>query len=134
MARSGGCYCGEIRYESDGDPIMQAQCHCRECQYITGGSANVFMAVPESGLRFTQGSPKGYSRADLETPVTREFCPNCGTHLLTRSPAMPQAVILKVGSLDDPSEFSPQIAIFTCDQLPFQTIPEGVPSFERVPG
>ena len=134
MSRTGGCYCGQVRYESTGDAMMQAQCHCRECQYITGGSPNVFMAVPDAGLVFTQGETKGFSRDDLEAPVTREFCPNCGTHILTRSPRLEGAVILKVGTLDDPSEFNPQIAIFTCDQQAFHTIPEGVPSFERTPG
>jgi hypothetical protein len=113
---------------------MQAQCHCRECQYVTGGSPNVFMAVSEAGLTFTQGETRAFTRDDLETPVTREFCPNCGTHILTRAPGLPGAVILKVGTLDDPSEFNPQMAIFTCDQQAFHTIPEGVPSFERMPG
>ena len=37
MRLEGGCYCGEVRYVAEGDPMMQAQCHCRECQYITGG-------------------------------------------------------------------------------------------------
>ena len=113
---------------------MQAQCHCRECQYLTGGSANVFMAVPEDGLTFTHGAPKGFTRSDIEGAVTREFCSNCGTHLLTRAPGLPGAVVLKAGTLDDPSECQPQIAIFTCDQQPFQTIPEGVAAFDRFPG
>lgn len=134
MSRTGRCYCGQVRYESTGDPVMQAQCHCRECQYITGGSPNLFMAIPSAGLTFTQGETKSFTRDDLEAPVTREFCPNCGTHILTRAPGMPDAVILKVGSLDDPSEFSPQIAIFTCDQQAFHTIPDGVQGFERFPG
>lgn len=134
MTRTGGCYCGQVRYESVGDPQMQAQCHCRECQYITGGSPNVFMAVPEAGLTFTAGETRSFTRDNLETPVTREFCPNCGTHLLTRAPGLAGAVILKVGSLDDPSEFHPQMAIFTCDKQAFHTIADGLPSFERMPG
>jgi len=80
-----------------------------------------------------QGAPKSFSRDDLPAPVTRDFCANCGTHLLTRSPNLPDAVILKVGSLDDPTEANPAIAIYTCDQLPFQTIPPGVASFEHLP-
>ena len=134
MSRTGRCYCGDVQYESAGDPVMQAQCHCRECQYLTGGSANVFMAVPEEGLTFTQGAHKGFTRSDIEGAVTREFCSNCGTHLLTRAPGLPGAVVLKAGTLDDPSECQPQIAIFTCDQQPFQTIPEGVAAFDRFPG
>ena len=92
------------------------------------------MAVPEDGLSFTQGAPKGFTRSDIEGAVTREFCANCGTHLLTHAPGLPGAVVLKAGTLDDPSECQPQIAIFTCDQQPFQTIPEGVAAFDRFPG
>ena len=59
MTTTGGCYCGEIRYEADGEPVMKGECHCRECQYITGGQANDFMAMPTAGFRYTKGEPKG---------------------------------------------------------------------------
>ena len=36
MKVTGGCYCGALRYEAEGDPIMKGECHCRECQYLTG--------------------------------------------------------------------------------------------------
>ncbi len=42
MQATGGCYCGEIRYEINGALEVTAQCHCRECQYITGGNPAVF--------------------------------------------------------------------------------------------
>ena len=135
MLITGGCYCGRVRYESNGDALMKAQCHCRECQYITGGAPNFFMAVPADGFKITQGETKAFTRSDLEHPVTREFCPNCGTHLLTRSPALASAVILKVGAMDDPSQYSgPDMAIFTCDMQSFHGVPEGVPTFDKVPG
>lgn len=134
MEIEGGCYCGSVRYQAAGQPIFKAQCHCRECQYITGGSANVFMAMPADGFRYTQGEPKGFTRSDLDHAVTREFCPTCGTHLLTRSPQMAEAVILKVGSMDDPGQFGqPQMAIFCCDKQAFHTLPEGLPAFDRLP-
>jgi hypothetical protein len=44
------------------------------------------------------------------------------------------AVILKVGTLDDPSLYgSPQMAIYTIDQQAFHQIPAGIPTFERLP-
>ena len=79
------------------------------------------------------GTPRTFTRSDLESPVTREFCENCGTHLVTRRPDL-AFVILKVGTLDDPSLFGlPQMAIYTLDKQPFHLIPEGVPAFEREP-
>ena len=135
MKISGGCYCGNVRYESSGEPVMKAQCHCRECQYISGGSPNVFVAMPENEFHITKGQTTSFSRSDLESPVTREFCSNCGTQILTRAPVMAGAVILKVGTMDDPSLFEmPQLAIFTCDKQMFHTIPQGLPSFEKLPG
>ena len=134
MALEGGCYCGALRYEVTGDPLFKGQCHCRECQYISGGNPNVLMAVPETGFKYTKGAPKEFRRSDLDTPVTREFCADCGTHILAKAPGVPGAVVLKVGTLDDPAVFgSPQMAIFTIDKQSFHHIPEGVPSFERTP-
>jgi hypothetical protein len=93
------------------------------------------MAFPESGFQYSKGSPKAYRRSDLASPVTREFCGECGTHLLTRAPALPGAVLLKVGTLDDPSIFGmPQMAIFTAEKQSFHLIPPGIPTFERAPG
>ena len=132
---AGGCYCGALRYQATGDALFKGQCHCRECQYITGGQSNVVMAMPESGFKYTKGSPKQFRRKDLQDPVTREFCGECGTHILGKTSRMPGALILKVGTFDDPKVFeAPQLVIFTIDKQPFHHIPEGVPTFERAPG
>jgi len=134
MKLEGGCYCGALRYVAEGDPMMKAQCHCRECQYLTGGSPNVFIAMPIPTFKYTKGTPKQFSRKDLERPVTREFCAECGTHVVTRPQGFP-AVILKVGTLDDPKQFgAPQMAIYMIDTQPFHVVPDGVRTFERLPG
>ncbi|UPT87880.1 GFA family protein [Bradyrhizobium barranii subsp. apii] len=112
MRLEGGCYCGEVRYVAEGDPMMQAQCHCRECQYISGGAPNTFIAMPAAGFSYITGQPKQFTRKDLERAVTREFCAECGTHLVTKVPGLP-AAILKVGTLDEPAQFHPQMAIYT---------------------
>jgi hypothetical protein len=133
MKLEGGCYCGAVRYQAEGKPMLKAQCHCRECQYISGGSPNMFLLMPPDGFSYTKGTPKKFTRSDLEGAVTREFCAECGTHLTTRPPHVP-GVVLKVGTLDDPALFgNPKIAIYTVDKQPFHQIPEGMPTFERLP-
>lgn len=135
MSIGGRCYCGELQYTVEGDPIMKAQCHCRECQYMSGGNASVVMAMPEAGFSYTSGKPAEFTRDDIEGPVTREFCSKCGTQIASRAPGLPGAVLLKVGTLDDPSVYGgPDMAIFTCDAQSFHHVPDGVPSFEKVPG
>lgn len=135
MKVEGGCYCGEVRYVCEGDPVMKAECHCRECQYMTGGGPNFFMMMPTAGFTYVKGQPKTFTRSDLAAPVTREFCPNCGVHMVTRPPGYP-ALVLKVGTMDDPAGQygAPQVAIYTVDKQPFHVIPEGLPCFERLPG
>lgn len=133
MKLEGGCYCGAVRYTAEGEPAMKAQCHCRECQYISGGAPNLFMLMPADGFRYTKGEPKKFTRSDLERPVTREFCAECGTHLITRRPGLP-FVVLKIGTLDEPAKYgTPQMAIFTIDRQPFHHIADGLPAFERLP-
>ena len=133
MKLEGGCYCGKVRYVADGEPMRKGQCHCRECQFITGGAPNMFVVMPSAGFAYTKGAPKQFARSDLENPVTREFCPDCGTHMATRPPGRP-VVVVKVGTLDDPKLYGgPQMAIFTIDKQAFHQIPDGLPTFERMP-
>jgi hypothetical protein len=128
----GGCYCGALRYVVDGEPMLKAQCHCRECQYITGGAPNMFMVMPGDAFRYTKGTAKQFTRKDIPNPVTREFCPECGTHVMTRPPR--GVAVVKVGTLDDPKVYgAPTLAIFTCDKQPFHQIPEGIPAFDKRP-
>jgi hypothetical protein len=134
MKLEGGCYCGQVRYKAEGDPMMKGQCHCRECQFISGGAPNMFIGMPIAGFSYTKGTPKTFTRTDLDRPVTREFCGNCGTPLTSRPPGFP-AVIVKVGTLDDPKMFDgPAMAIYTIDKQSFHHIPSGIPAFERLPG
>ena len=133
MKIEGGCYCKQVRYESVGEIGMRAQCFCRECQFISGGDSVLIMGVAEDGFKVTKGALKAFQRSDLENAVTREFCPNCGTHISTR--AMPGMVMIKIGTLDDPAIFEgPQMAIYTCDKQAYHRVSTDIPSFEKLPG
>tara|TARA_B110000503_G_scaffold32101_2_gene52078 strand:+ start:14152 stop:14559 length:408 start_codon:yes stop_codon:yes gene_type:complete len=135
MKFTGGCYCKKIRYEVDGEPLMKGLCHCRECQYISGGGANVAMAVPSSTFCYTAGEPKSFSRADLDSPVKREFCADCGTSLTSQPPSMPDMVILKVGTMDDPTLYGkPDMAFYCIEKQEYHYLPDDMPTFDRFPG
>jgi hypothetical protein len=133
MNIKGGCYCGSIRYEFEGDVTATFQCHCRECQYFTGGHASAAYVLPQDKFTFVKGSPAKFCRSDLKEPIERFFCADCGTQLVAISPKRPSSFILKVGTTDDPENWIPQFALFTCDKQPYQTLPDSVPSFEKRP-
>ena len=134
MSKEGGCYCGAIRYRTDAEPAVKAQCHCRECQYFAGGSSNLTQGIPEADFSYTKGTPKQFTRSDLDSPVTRDFCGECGTQLVSWSPALPGMALIKIGTLDDPSSFGgAQIAIFTTEKQRFHHIPADVETYDMLP-
>lgn len=133
--RTGGCACGAIRYELTAEPIFQVACHCRACQYASGGAPTLAMGVPESALKITKGEPKFYwSQGDSGAKVGRAFCEACGTPLFSKPELNAGMVVIKVGGLDDPSDFSAQINIYAKDAQPFHHMAEGVPKFDGMPG
>ena len=77
------------------------------CRYLSGGEANTSIVISENNFRFTQGSPT-FESGDLEK--------NCGTHICVKSPPRPGMLVLKIGTLDDHSWFSPQSAIYCIDK------------------
>ena len=133
MELKGGCYCGEVGYEISGELQACFQCHCRECQYITGGNPNAVMVFSQEDFKFIKGNPSVFARSDLDTPVNRYFCKSCGTAIGSISPSRPESFIVKIGTLDDPGVFDPKFAIFTCDIQDFHHIPEGLQSFDKRP-
>ena len=93
VARTGGCLCGGVRYESVGEPLFSLLCHCRDCQHQSGSAYVAAMRVPAAGFRVTQGEPKLYvSASDAGNRVTRAFCPECGCPLFIRVSARPDIV------------------------------------------
>jgi len=131
---TGGYYCGEVRYQCEGPPVMRGQCYCRTCQMISGGAGNLFMAVGAQGFKFTKGAPRAFNKNDRPGSPTRHFCPGCGVHLTARSELAPGAVLIKIGTLDDPSVFEgPQLVTWTSEMQTFHLLPPGVPAYAEFP-
>jgi hypothetical protein len=130
----GRCYCGALKYEVTAAPVWKLQCHCRECQYISGGGPNFAMAVPLDGFAFVEGTPAKFKRDDIEGARTRQFCGTCGTHILTLLPGR-DYLVLKAGTLDDPAADygDADFAIFMKDAQPFHVVAEGKPCFHDLP-
>ena len=40
--RTGGCNCGEVGFQVEGEPIRVGACHCQICRKDTGSSSNFF--------------------------------------------------------------------------------------------
>ena len=130
--RSGGCQCGEVRYESAGQPLAVYVCHCRECQKQSASAFGMSLEVPRAGLRVTRGAPKYWMRAaDSGRRLKCAFCPACGSRLWHETESGSETVMIKVGSLDEPVDISAAIHIWTSRKLPGIAIPDGVRQFPK---
>jgi hypothetical protein len=108
--KTGGCRCGAIRYEVLGAPVAQVACHCRDCQYVSGGGANFSMVFDRSGFTVLKGAPRVYKAKPASGGSF--FCEACGVHVFSGPDSHPELVAIKVGSLDDPSDFRVQADIW----------------------
>lgn len=133
MAFQGGCACGAIRYDVSAEPVATMNCHCRACQYASGGGFTTAVVVPRGSLTITAGTPRGYATTgDSGGRVTRFFCAECGTPVYSEPEAGPFQV-LKAASLDDPSGLVVGGALYTSEAQPWAYIDPGKPAFEKMP-
>lgn len=127
---SGGCLCGFVRYEYDGELGPANYCHCNDCRRTTGSAFNIGIKAYASMLRVVIGRVKGYTKTGSSgNAITREFCPECGSPLFTRTPAKPQFVWIKAGSLDDPKLVKPIYQIWSDRKVLWAQIDAELPEF-----
>ena len=113
---------------------MKGLCYCLTCQMISGGAGNFFMAVDAQKFEFTKGTPAAFNKNDRPGSPTRHFCETCGVHLTARSTRAPSAVLIKIGTLDDPSVFQgPQFVTWTSEMQKFHLLPPDVPAHREFP-
>jgi len=121
---TGGCLCGEIRYETTGEPFHLTNCHCSMCRRASGAPIVAWFSVPREELRWVQGAPKRYRSS---TQATRSFCARCGTALTYEADAYPDEIDITTCSLDDPELVPPTDHTRTSSRLRWVKLADGLP-------
>lgn len=112
---TGGCLCGAVRYSVNEDFKAFYQCHCKQCQQLTGSAfaSNIFTDPEniewEAGhdkISFYEHPTRGFSKA---------FCTECGSAVpfINKSKS---SLIIPAGSLIDEPHIKPQANIFTSEK------------------
>ncbi|WP_435416952.1 GFA family protein [Parerythrobacter aurantius] len=130
---SGGCLCGQVRFVASAEPVMQANCHCKNCQRQSGSAFSTIIGIPEAALS-VEGEVKAFADSgESGQPVVREFCPDCGSPLFSKVAAAPGLVFIKAGTLDDTSAFAPSMHLWTRSKQAWVDV-GGQLAFETNPG
>ena len=100
--RTGGCNCGKVRFQVEGNPIRVGVCHCQICRKDTGSSFN-FFAVWSAKNVATAGDTESW----MHSTDHRHFCVTCGSSLYSVVDGANE-IEIRVGAFDDaPSNLFP---------------------------
>jgi hypothetical protein len=131
VSAEGGCDCGKVRYRLKAKAIVVHCCHCRWCQRETGTSFALNAVIETTAVELLGDVP-----AQIETPSasgrgqTVFRCPSCKIAVWSHyGGAGEKAAFIRVGTLDDPDAFPPDVHIFTESKQPWVVIPESAEQF-----
>jgi hypothetical protein len=130
---SGGCLCGAVRWEADGEPRYTGHCYCADCRKASGSGFVPFMIFDGSALRFSGSARQFTCKAANGNDAVRNFCPSCGGLVYGGTIGKDTTFSIYAGSLDDPSAFHPRIAIFARDRPAWAIIPPQLKIFDTTP-
>jgi len=131
---TGGCACGVVRYETSSEPIVENHCQCRDCQKRSGTGHGSYLTFPRrADVTITGGAKFWRVAGDSGNEKVHAFCPTCGTPVYLTFIAMPDLLAVHASSLDDPSQFKPQMVTYGIRSQAWDTTDPSLQSFARMP-
>ena len=124
MKWSGGCFCGDVRYQASQDPEWVGNCHCTICRRFTGAAFSTAVIFSREYFVWTKGKPFYYRPQEN---VTRGFCSQCGSVLSWETEEIFSVV---AGSLDRPENLKPECHTNTTNWLPWLRMDDGLPRLD----
>jgi len=127
---TGGCNCGQVRYQLESKPLFVHCCHCRWCQRETGASFALNAIIEADRVTLLNGNPEVVntpSASGVGQLISR--CPKCRIAIWSNySGAGPLANFVRVGTLDEPDHLPPDIHIFTESKQPWVVLSPEIPA------
>ncbi|MEM1255164.1 MAG: GFA family protein [Cyanobacteria bacterium P01_H01_bin.21] len=131
---TGGCQCGQIRYELQAEPLTLYVCHCTDCQHQSSSAFGMSMPLPRESVKLTKGTPKQWSRPSASgRTVACFFCSNCGTRLFHQPSRNDKITNIKPGTLDDTSWLEPAAHLWTASAQSWVSLSDNMLSIPQQP-
>jgi hypothetical protein len=99
---TGGCHCGENRFEIRAPALDTHHCQCSICRKLQGTAFVTLSIFPSSA--FTWTLPAKLDTFNSSSKVHRHRCKKCGTPLTITLDHLPDSIVVTRSSLDDGME------------------------------
>jgi len=132
LSFDGGCDCQLVRYRMMATPLFVHCCHCRWCQRETGSAFALNALIEADYMTLLHGEVEVVptpSCSGKGQNIAR--CPVCRIAVWSTYSGVGDILrFVRVGTLDDPDRFPPDMHIYTQSKQPWVLLPSGVPSVE----
>ena len=128
---TGNCLCGNVTFEADGDIVMQGNCHCTDCQQVSGSPFATLVFMSSDNVNVA-GELKTFShKVDSGNELSKDFCPNCGSQMFAKG--RPGMIGLRAGSINEKEHIQPQFNVYARSKLPCTLMDDAIPTFDKMP-
>src|SRR5262245_16414169 len=118
--RTGGCLCGAVRYQVQGEPYQSGLCHCTTCRKLTGSAFSATANWSQAQFQMT---------GELRTYQRRSFCQICSSRLFF---LFDDGVEVFLGTLDQaPNDIKPMVEVWTIRREHWLPTVAGASSFDE---
>jgi hypothetical protein len=85
--------------------------------------------APRKAVQITGNFQAYKDTGDSGQTVLRQFCPNCGSPILSEAAMMPEVAFIKAGTFHDTGWLRPTFNMFCDSAQRWLVLPEDIPNF-----
>jgi len=130
MALTGGCFCGQVRYQINAPLRAARSCHCSRCRKAFSGAGSAYAEVEPGAFAWLNGE-ESLTHYETMPGWGLCFCRHCGSTLCGVAGGEVHGVTL--GSVDGDPGVDVQMHIFVGSKASWDHIGGAAPQFEEGP-
>lgn len=112
---TGECLCGNIKFSVVDSFKAFYQCHCKQCQQLTGTAFASNLFTQPDNIEWLSGQEKVTHYEHASKEFSKSFCTQCGSAVPFVNKTK-TSLIVPAGSLNELPDIQPQANIFTSEE------------------
>ena len=126
----GGCLCGAVRFVVSRSHLSAVHCYCAMCRKAHGGAFSTHVPMRREQFRLSAGALSQYASS---ARGVREYCSQCGSHVLVHGQTADDSVAVPAGTFDGDPDISVTAHMFVKDKVSWYEIEDELPQYEAWP-